>query len=285
MSDRQDGPDERDPREVIPQGPPPIDLSRLTPEQIELLRLRNRVGRRLAMGFARPWVTRGMVALITVIHLAVGIRMYLDGKVRILGVLLSPRDLDTLTQMGAMRGIRVSGGEYWRLLSCQLLHGDGMHILLNGVALYALGRLCEAVYGPIRLLWLLLMSGTCGSLLSWAGGNANSVGASGGIFGLLGAAVVFGFRYKRELPEAAGELFRRRLLPWVALNLFIGAVVPFIDNLGHTGGLIGGAVFALLIGNRAVPGEDSGPGMHVLMAAVASSLLGVGLLGVVGAFG
>jgi hypothetical protein len=58
-----------------------------------------------------------------------------------------------------------------------------------------------------------MVSGICGSLLSWAGGNANSVGASGGIFGLMGAAIVFGFRFQKELPPMAGELFRKTSPP------------------------------------------------------------------------
>ncbi len=72
------------------------------------------------------------------------------------------------------------------------LHGDGLHILLNALALWALGRLCEALYGPARFLWLFLMSGICGACFSWLGGNESSVGASGGIFGLMGAAITPG---------------------------------------------------------------------------------------------
>src|SRR4029078_9861837 len=114
-------------------------------------------------------------------------------KTYVVGILLAQRDLATLEAVGAMRGLRVSGGEYWRLVSCILLHGSGMHILLNAIAWFALGRLCESVYGPVRLLFLFMMSGICGSLLSWAGGNANSVGASGAIFGRRAARSGFAF--------------------------------------------------------------------------------------------
>ena len=153
-------------------------------------------------------------------------------------------------------------------------------MLLNGVAFFALGRLCEAVYGSVRFLWLFLVAGVCGSTLSFLGGNALSVGASGGIFGLLGAAVVFGWRYRHKLPPGASDFFRMRLLPWVALNLFIGAVIPFIDNLGHTGGLIGGAVMAALIGNRVVPGEEGTARGKVWMASVSFAILAWAALGV-----
>ena len=132
-----------------------------------------------------------------------------------------------------------------------------MHILLNGLALYGLGRLCESVYGPVRFLWLFLVAGVCGSTLSWLGGNTASVGASGSIFGLMGACIVFGYRYRLVLPPHIGEIFRKKLLPWVGLNLFIGVIIPFIDNLGHVGGLVGGAIMAQLLSNRVIPAEPN----------------------------
>jgi rhomboid protease GluP len=244
--------------------------------------MHRRIGDALWVGMLHPAMTRGLVALIVAIHVYVGVQMWLAQKAHFVGVFLAQRDLATLEATGAMRGLRVSGGEYWRLVSCILLHGDGMHILLNAVALFALGRLCESVYGPVRLLFLFLVSGICGSLLSWAGGNASSVGASGGIFGLMGAAIVFGFRFQKELPPMAGELFRKRLLPWVALNLFIGAVVPFIDNLGHVGGLVGGSLLALVLDNRVIPRKEPKLPGTIATAAVGVALLITGILGVLG---
>jgi membrane associated rhomboid family serine protease len=98
----------------------------------------------------------------------------------------------------------------------------------------------------------------------------------------MGAAIVFGFRFQKELPPLAGELFRKRLLPWVGLNLFIGAVVPFIDNLGHVGGLIGGSVLALFLRNRVIPRKEG-----TLAGTIATGVIGGGLLlvGILGVFG
>jgi rhomboid protease GluP len=125
----------------------------------------------------------------------------------------------------------------------------------------------------VRFLWLFLVAGVCGSTLSYLGGNTASVGASGSVFGLMGACIVFGFRYRLVLPPHIGDLFRRRLLPWVGLNLVIGAVIPFIDNLGHVGGLLGGAGFALVVSNRVVPAEANALWSRVVMG-VASGLVG-----------
>lgn len=257
-------------------------MSDVEPVQVPLSPLHRRIADALYVGMLHPWMTRGLVGLVVAIHVYVGVRMWLAHKAHFVGVFLAQRDLGTLEATGAMRGLRVSGGEYWRLTSCILLHGDGMHILLNAVALFALGRLCESVYGPVRLLFLFMVSGVCGSLLSWAGGNASSVGASGGIFGLMGAAIVFGFRFQKELPPRAGELFRKQLLPWVALNLFIGAVVPFIDNLGHVGGLVGGSLLALFLRNRVIPRKEGKLAGTIATGAVGGGLLLTGLLGVFG---
>ena len=184
----------------------------------------------------RPVVTGALVSLVVSIHLVLGAVMWSRGQVGLIGALLAERGPNLLVRCGAMRAPKIDAGELWRLVSCVFLHGDGLHILLNALALFALGRLCEALYGPSRFLWLFLLSGVCGACFSWLGGNATSVGASGGIFGLMGASIVFGWRYRHRLPEPMSVFLRRKLAPWVVVNLVIGAVVPFIDNLGHTGG-------------------------------------------------
>jgi membrane associated rhomboid family serine protease len=164
-------------------------------------------------------------------------------------------------------------GQYYRLLSCVFLHGDFMHLTLNMVALFGLGRLCEATYGKARFLALVVFSGICGSLLSLGGGVGLSVGASGAIFGLLGAGVVFGFRYRKSLPGPLKAIFGRGLLPWVLLNIVIGLNVDKIDNLGHMGGLAGGAFFALIMGNQVVRGEEGKPQAQQYLFAISVGLI------------
>jgi rhomboid protease GluP len=231
---------------------------------------------------ARPRVTVALVSLITGIHLALGAVMWSRGQAGFIGAIIAERGPNLLIRSGAMRAPRIDAGEVWRLVSCVFLHGDGLHILLNALALWALGRLCEALYGPSRFLWLFLASGICGACFSWLGGNESSVGASGGIFGLMGASIVFGWRYRHRLPEPMSVFLRRKLAPWVVVNLVIGAVIPFIDNLGHTGGLIGGCVLAMVMGNRVIPGEESSRLVRVAMAVVSLGLMGVAAVAVAG---
>jgi len=257
-------------------------MSDVEPARVPLSPLHRRIGDALTVGLRNPRMTLLLLALLVAIHGYVGVRMWLAHKTGLVGVLLAQRDSGTLAAAGAMRSLRVSGGEYWRLASCVLLHNDPVHILLNGVALLALGQICEAAYGSARLLFLFMASGVCGSLFSWAGGHAASVGASGGIFGLMGAALVFGFRFRKDLPSPDDELYLKRLVPWVVLNLAIGVMVPFIDNLAHVGGLVGGSLLALVLDNRVIPRKEAKLPGTILTGAIGGALLLVGLLGVFG---
>lgn len=248
--------------------PPDID-----PAYVAVLKAQRRVWMNLVHGMQRPWMTIGLLVVIGLAHLLAGVISFVQGFVNVAGIVVAQRGTGVLAFLGAMVGERVSDGELWRLVSCLFLHGDGTHILLNGLALYGLGRLCESVYGPVRFLWLFLVAGVCGSTLSWLGGNAASVGASGSIFGLMGACIVFGHRYRLVLPPHIGDMFRKKLLPWVGLNLAIGVLIPFIDNLGHFGGLVGGALMAMVISNRVIPASPNTVGSRIFMGMISGTVL------------
>ena len=251
------------------QGMPPV----VDPRHMAVIRAQRKVWQNLVEGMRRPWMTIGLLVMIAMGHLMAGVIGFSQGSLNLAGIVVGSRSTSNLVFMGAMYSPKVSAGEIWRLVSCLFLHGDGTHIVLNSIALYGLGRLCESVYGPVRFLWLFLVAGVAGSTLSFLGGNTASVGASGSVFGLMGACIVFGYRYRLVLPTHIGELFRRKLLPWVGLNLVIGAVIPFIDNLGHVGGLIGGAGFALFVSNRIIPAERNARSMRVAMGVTSGLLL------------
>lgn len=237
-------------------------------------------GDRLWRGMARPWLTWGLLALLVAVHLALGARLYALDKVDVAGLLAAQRPDALLIRAGGQYAPRIAQGELWRLVSCIFLHGDGVHLLFNGVALAGLGRLCEAVYGRGRFLFLFLWAGVCGSTLSYLGGHRLSIGASGAVFGLMGAAIVFGWRHRRELPPGLGDRLRKALQPWVVLNLFIGFLLPFIDNMAHLGGLLGGGAAALVLGNAIVPGREGSTVTRALLPALAIVLMVLAAWGV-----
>ena len=152
--------------------------------------------------------------------------------------------------LGCKNNAAIDGGEYWRIGSSMLLHGGMLHLLINGYALYVLGKVLEKLYGTRRFLVLFFVSGFCGGLGSYLFTPDNSVGASGAIFGVLGAAVVFGFRFEDHLPARVRRALTFGLVPWVAINVFIGFAHPRIDNAAHMGGLVGGSILALFLGTQ-----------------------------------
>lgn len=239
-------------------------------------------GDRLWTGMQRPWLTWSLLGLLVAIHLLLGLRLFLTDRVDLVGIVTAQRPDVLLIRAGAMYAPRIQGGELWRLVSCMFLHGDGLHIFFNGVALAGLGRLCESLYGRRRFFFLFVFAGLCGSLLSYAGGHRLSIGASGAVFGLMGAPIVFGWRHRLELPQALGDRLRKALLPWVVLNLFIGLVIPFIDNLAHLGGLVGGCLAAAVLGNRVVPGREGAAWSGALLVSAALALVLVAAWGVSG---
>lgn len=134
------------------------------------------------------------------------------------------------------------GGEPFRIITGAFLHAGPLHLLLNMFALYILGTLIEPAIGTARFLgiyFVALLAGSFGALLA-TNPNEVTVGASGAIFGLMGAAFVIArYRGMREIQSQIG-LF-------VVLNLVFTFAVPGISIGGHIGGLIGGALAALLV--------------------------------------
>lgn len=136
-------------------------------------------------------------------------------------------------------------GEYWRLLSSMFLHVGIIHIGLNMYGLWLFGRVLEDELGPLKMLAVYLVSGLAGGAFSYAfGSGVGGVGASGAIYGLLGAFVAYNYR-RRHM-----RFYRARLqavMPWVLLNLFLSFQIKFIDWRAHVGGLVVGAVALYIV--------------------------------------
>lgn len=144
--------------------------------------------------------------------------------------------------------------EYFRILTSAALHGGFAHILFNGYALYMLGRLVETISTRAHLAIVFFISAIGGGVMSLLFSQGIfSVGASGGIIGLLGYLTVYGF-YRRKLLSST---FLKNMVFNIAFIGVLGVIVlpligslgikevPKIDNLGHLGGLLTGAVYGV----------------------------------------
>lgn len=163
--------------------------------------------------------------------------------------LIYMNDIGTLVAFGAKTNELLRQGEWFRLVTPIFLHGGLLHLASNSYAIYAIGPLVEKLYGSSRYLLLYLLAGIGGVIGSYIGGLGRSqtipgVGASGAIFGLFGALLVFGYKYRAELPPRFRQSIKSGILPVIVINLFIGFSIPFIDNAAHIGGLVSGAVLA-----------------------------------------
>jgi rhomboid protease GluP len=137
-------------------------------------------------------------------------------------------------------------GEYWRLLTPVFFHASPLHILFNMYALYGIGPELERPLGHARFLFIYLLSGYAGVLASFALSPANSLGASGAIFGLIGAFAVFLYRNQRFLGKV-GRNTLYNVLFIIGLNVIL-SFSEGIDLWGHFGGLLAGTATAWLIG-------------------------------------
>lgn len=151
----------------------------------------------------------------------------------------------TLLKFGANFDLLTKSGEYFRLFSCIFLHAGIVHLLVNMYSLYIIGPQVESFFGKMKYLFIFLYSGFCGSVLSLAfSHNTISVGASGAIFGLLGALLYFGYHYRVYL----GNVLKSQIIPIIIVNLLIGFMLTGIDNAAHIGGLIGGWIASMVVG-------------------------------------
>jgi rhomboid protease GluP len=148
---------------------------------------------------------------------------------------------DTLVRWQANYAPLVIEGEYWRLFTANFLHIGIAHILFNSYALYSLGAQTEALYGPRRFVTMYLLSGISGAVFSFAFTHGLSAGASTSLFGLFGALVVYFYKHRKDL-GAVGQQQLINLGLTLAVNVLFGLTNPRIDNWGHAGGFVGGAV-------------------------------------------
>jgi rhomboid protease GluP len=170
-------------------------------------------------------------------------------------VLLFRGQLPVLIALGADYSPLMADGQIWRWLTAGFLHIDPVHFILNMYALWVLGRFVERFYSRQKFIVVLLLGIIAGNLLSFlvdlAMISANpsfqptfSLGASGGVFALLGLLLGTSLRsrFGPELPIDRNQLF---LI--AGYNLLLGFVFPGINNAAHIGGLLAGLALSLLI--------------------------------------
>lgn len=150
--------------------------------------------------------------------------------------------LDPLEFYFARSNEAIRAGQLWRFITPVFLHGPIPHIFFNMYALLSIGSFLERHFGHRRFVLLYFVSAFSGNVFSFLLSNGYSVGASTAIFGLIAAEVVFFYQNRKLFGGQAKQAISNTAFI-IAINLFIG-LSPGIDNWGHVGGLLGGAMFA-----------------------------------------
>jgi rhomboid protease GluP len=219
------------------------------------------------MPTSKPYVTYTLLALNIIVFLLQAVALQLFGY-------------DYIRDLGMKVNEYILLGQYWRLFTPMFLHGSILHLGFNMYALYIFGPGLERYYRHGRFLLLFLLSGLAGNVFSFMFTTSPSLGSSTAIFGLLAAEGVF--LYQNQ--QLFGGVARRALYNLIFIgivNLAIGMSSPGIDNWGHVGGLLGGAIFAWL-GGPLLQKEGIYPDIRVVDAretrdVAVAALIDVGL--------
>lgn len=175
-----------------------------------------------------------------VTYLLVGIMVFIFILMYVLGN--GSLDTKTLYNFGGL----VKDGAFYRNITSMFLHIGIIHLVMNMWALILLGKQVENFYGHIKTLIIFIFSGLVGNLLSVILMNERTIsaGASGAIFGLMGALLYFAINQRTIM----GEALKREILPVIIINLMAGFMLSGINMYAHIGGFIGGIIISVALG-------------------------------------
>lgn len=185
---------------------------------------------------SKPYITMAVIAVNIIVF-------------AVMSIFGNTLDAQYMAEHGAMYPPYVAeNGQYWRLFTSMFMHFGLMHILNNMVMLGAVGRIVEIAMGHVRFLIAYIAAGICGGALSYAvmlhnNDYAVSAGASGAIFGMVGA-LVWIVIVNRGFYE---EISRQQVIFMVILMIYYGVSTSDVDNWDHLGGLAGGFIISIVL--------------------------------------
>lgn len=227
----------RRPVHPLEQPPPPVPPA----QQPLIITHRPRV----EVPFSRPVLTYILLGINIVVFLV-------DALTAFIGV--GAGSVGLLTLVGAKVNAAILQGQYWRLITPMFLHVGILHLGFNSYFLYRIGPWAERNLGTARFAAIYFLSGVAAAIASFALNSQPSVGASGALFGVIGAMLPVLYRNRSVLANTRQMI--NSIVMTIAINLVIG-FSPGIDNWAHIGGLLAGVALALLISPRFAVRERS----------------------------
>ena len=216
--------------------------------------------------------SRAVIVFCIVAYVA-SLLLDLPAAMRMRGVfnMLSPSSA-ALNALGMTGAFAWNRGRWWTLVTAVYLHGGLLHLVFNMFWIRQLAPEVEGLFGRSRLAVIFTAGGVVGFLVSDVAGVAFSVGASGAIFGLLGALVSYG----RSRGGTFGVAIMRQYGHWALILFVLGFLMPGVNNLAHAGGFAGGYLAGALLGSRERkperPLDDVAAGAVILLTVVSFAL-------------
>jgi membrane associated rhomboid family serine protease len=214
-----------------------------------------------------PWATNSLTAALVIVAI-------------VIATAIGPStDIGVLLRAGAMFRDYIDHGERWRLISCIFIHIGGLHLVLNTTGLWVLGRITEDMFGAARMLAIFAVAGIAGSTTSYLASGAASAGASGAVFGLLGAVFVEITWHRARYRQAWKRGMWGGLVVVTLAQLGYGFLYPVVDQWAHGAGLAAGALIGALLSPHARWAKPAGhvarglAGAFVLAAVAAGALV------------
>jgi rhomboid protease GluP len=189
---------------------------------------------------SKPYVARALIVINLLVFAAVLVFEFFQ-----FGTFFGPRHVQVLYLFGMKSNQDILlHGEEWRLFTAMFLHIGPTHLISNTIGLLMLGPIIEGHFGHWRFAAIYVLGGLLGSIASYAFSPALSAGASGAIFGLLGATLIYFYRFRENFGRQGRDILQAMFVVLV-LNLFVGLSAANVDNWGHVGGLVGGIIVTI----------------------------------------
>lgn len=217
-----------------------------------------------------PYVSYALMGIISLIFVV----MMWSSRGNLSGLIVNG-EYSVADLFGQKNNALIRAGQYWRFLTPVFLHGSLLHLLSNGLSLLLLGAQLERIYGRRRYWIIYIISGIMGNVVSYLLTAEPSLGASGAIFGLVGAGLIFPIRFRSLLRKEVRDSLLTQLLIITAVNLGLGFSIAHVDNMAHMGGLVGGALCALFLIPDVLDERSANGLRNALLTVVATAILGL----------
>ena len=177
--------------------------------------------------------------------------------------ILAP-SMKSLDRLGMTGTYAMAHGRWWTCLTAIYLHGGLLHILFNMLWIRQLGSIAEEFFGTARFVVIFTISGALGFVVSNIFRVAFTIGASGSIFGLVGALIYYGQRRGGTF----GAAIYRQMGTWAIVLFIFGFMMPGINNFAHAGGFIAGYLSAMVLGFSELKRESTAHRLIALMCLI-----------------